>query len=496
MKTVGGYALLFPFLLLACSAASEDASTERHAAPAQSQAPTEGDAGTASEPPPAAADAGAPGPAAADAGAPGPAPTDAGAPDPAPADGPPVLVAPADGDVVHARRPSLRWSGRSADATGTVQICRDSTCAYADVTVAALAGATEAPFDLEPGTYHWRAAWAGASDESLVWSAPRAFVVAADAPETAEDPDLLSVWSVAPGEAFAAGARGTILHHVAGAWAREPSGTTATLRGIWASPDLAWAVGDGGTILRRQAGAWSVVPSSTTDDLHGVWAAGPDAAWAVGSNGVVLRWDGLAWSHVDAGAPGEVTALNGVWGRSASDVWIVGEGREPDRDYTAILLHWDGATWSTTYVCNPEGTRFASGGWVASLVDVWGAGGTLWAPGGCGPGAAQMSIGYVADDATGAWGDTEGARSFFDDRALDAVWGSSASDVWVAAGNAWTPRLVPTILHFDGSAWSASTDPKTVGIRDLSGTGANDVWAVGVAGKRLHFDGASWSKSP
>jgi hypothetical protein len=493
MKTAGGYALLLPFLLLACSAASEDASSERHAAPAQAQSHAEGDAGSATDPSPAAPDAGVPDAAPADAAP----PVTPGADASPPGNDAPVLVAPSAGDVVQVTRPELRWSGRPADATATVEICHEATCDVPYVMVAGLAGEAQPPFDLEPGTYYWRAAWVGASDEDRVWSEARSFVVPEGAPATVEAPDLLSVWSVAPGEAYAAGESGTILHHVAGAWARETSGTTVALRGIWASGELAWAVGDGGTILRRTGGAWSAVPSSTSQDLHGIWAAGPEAAWAVGSNGVLLRWDGQAWSVVALSTPGDITSLNGVWGRSANDVWAVGGGHEPDRDYAAVLLHWDGTTWSTTYTCNPEGTRFASGGWVASLADVWGdAGGTLWASGGCGPGAAQMSIGYVADDATGAWAETQAAHSFFDDRALDAVWGSSASDVWVAAGNASTPRIVPTMLHFDGSAWHASTDPKTVGIRDLCGCGANDVWAVGVGGKRLHFDGSSWSESP
>ena len=52
------------------------------------------------------------------------------------------------------------------------------------------------------------------------------------------------------------------------------------------------------------------------------------------------------------------------------------------------------------------------------------------------------------------------------------------------------------MLHFDGTTWTASADPNTVGILDLGGTSPSDAWAVGLRGKRLHFDGAAWSPSP
>jgi hypothetical protein len=68
---------------------------------------------------------------------------------------------------------------------------------------------------------------------------------------------------------------------------------------------------------------------------------------------------------------------------------------------------------------------------------------------------------------------------------LQAIWGSSDSDVW-AAGD------MGTIVHFDGSVWSLVPSGVTENLTCLTGTGANDVWATGDGGSVLHWDGTAW----
>jgi hypothetical protein len=317
------------------------------------------------------------------------------------------------------------------------------------------------------------------------------------APQPAPEPaltvtaDLFAVASVAADDVYVAGATGTLLHYD-GTWAAETSPTTNDLSSIWAtSGGRAWAVGAAGTILRRDTAGWHTVASPTSNDLNGVWAAADDDAWAVGSKDV-LHWDGAAWTLAYASPH----RLNAVWGRAANDVWAVGSGHEPDGDYASILLHWDGSTWTESFLCNPEGTRFASGGWNSTLVDVMGAAdGSLWSTGSCGPGAAQMAIGYVADTRSGSWGEATDAEPYADYHHLRTIWASSRTDVWAASSNSYPQPDdgPPTILHFDGTTWTPSSDASTVDVFDLSGTSSTDVWAVGKAGKRLHFDGTTWS---
>lgn len=73
---------------------------------------------------------------------------------------------------------------------------------------------------------------------------------------------------------------------------------------------------------------------------------------------------------------------------------------------------------------------------------------------------------------------------------LNAVWGSSSSDIWAVGYR--------TVLRWNGSRW----DPVTVPVVDpqgfvgVWGTGPNDVWVVGRSGVILHFDGAVWAQDP
>jgi hypothetical protein len=64
---------------------------------------------------------------------------------------------------------------------------------------------------------------------------------------------------------------------------------------------------------------------------------------------------------------------------------------------------------------------------------------------------------------------------------LDDVWGSSSTDVFAVG---WD-----TILHYDGSAWSAMSSPSTGSLKGVWGSSASDVSAVGLNGTILHYSG-------
>lgn len=84
-----------------------------------------------------------------------------------------------------------------------------------------------------------------------------------------------------------------------------------------------------------------------------------------------------------------------------------------------------------------------------------------------------------------AWSTTQ----FEDGHELRSVWGSSRDDVW-AVGDA------SDFFHFDGKTWSPITLPMTPAVADFTsifGSSSSDVWAVGASGTALHFDGSTWS---
>ncbi|MFO0563777.1 MAG: hypothetical protein U0269_37480 [Polyangiales bacterium] len=81
---------------------------------------------------------------------------------------------------------------------------------------------------------------------------------------------------------------------------------------------------------------------------------------------------------------------------------------------------------------------------------------------------------------------------------LWGVWGASANDLWAVGGSGQFDG-VPTIVHYDGSAWSAVALP-TIRRADVHalfkvwGSSARDIYVVGQRGVVLHYDGAAWAE--
>lgn len=99
-----------------------------------------------------------------------------------------------------------------------------------------------------------------------------------------------------------------------------------------------------------------------------------------------------------------------------------------------------------------------------------------------------------AEDATVESADAAGpdwGRAFADtDAWWLSVWGPSADRVYVAGGAPGAGRLET----WDGSNWSTISLPSGTPLLNwVYGTGPDDVYAVGEAGTILHFDGSSWT---
>jgi photosystem II stability/assembly factor-like uncharacterized protein len=138
------------------------------------------------------------------------------------------------------------------------------------------------------------------------------------------------------------GERGTVF--APGSMTAEPVPTTATLYGVWASPQGdVWIVGGdpdiSGVILHGRAGGpWmDVTPAGTAAAFFKVWGSSESDVWICGQNGALLHWDGAALSAVDSG----VTRLPllTVAGRDADDIYAVGGLG------SAVVLHHEQGGW-------------------------------------------------------------------------------------------------------------------------------------------------------
>lgn len=162
---------------------------------------------------------------------------------------------------------------------------------------------------------------------------------------------LLSIWGTSSKDIWAVGGplgnggAPTVLRFDGAAWTAQTLGGDETFWWVHGtSASDVWLVGERGRIVHWDGTRFEERPSGTTATLFGVWAAAPNDAWAVGGtpdapaspNDVVLHWDGATWKPETLPQTNK-SALFKVWGANANDLWIVGEN--------AIMWHRKDGTW-------------------------------------------------------------------------------------------------------------------------------------------------------
>jgi hypothetical protein len=241
--------------------------------------------------------------------------------------------------------------------------------------------------------------------------------------------DLKGLAMAGPGDLWAVGEAGTILHLERGAWVGSPSGTNQDLHAAWAAgPGDVWVVGDAGTVRRHRGSGFVEVDSGTTASLRGIWGAA-GVVYAVGEGGTVLRWEGDRFVRKALPEPYLGRTIYGVWGSGPTQVYVVGEG--------GLALRHDGWSWK----------EFQGSG-SQDLFAVWGTGeGDVYAVGA--GGVIQHLQGETWQVLPGpARGD------------LWAVWGSPTGDLLVAgAGGVLLRRAAPGRKARWGGASTPSAAP-------------------------------------
>jgi hypothetical protein len=140
----------------------------------------------------------------------------------------------------------------------------------------------------------------------------------------------------------------------------SPGSYESRLQGVSAvSPTEVWAAGfegdganDAALLMHWDGTGWTVLHGvSGSTQLFGLDVRTGTDGWAVGrqrSRNLVLHWDGTSWTRATTPNPiGQGSTLLGVFARSASDAWAVGEYFD-GRHQQTLALHWDGSTWTQT----------------------------------------------------------------------------------------------------------------------------------------------------
>jgi hypothetical protein len=253
-------------------------------------------------------------------------------------------------------------------------------------------------------------------------------------------------------------------------WSAVESNTSDELRGVVSpAPGDAWAIGLKGAVVHFDGAGWRTSDPGITEYLRDIHAFAPNDVWIVGDAGVVLRWNGSQWTRLTVPTDHDLTS---IWGSSASDVWVArspgGTGRE------SKLLHFNGTTWESRDSAEDELIERVYG---TAANDVW---------------ATEILSNRIQHWDGKNWTRmlVNGVGGGF---LWNGFWGSGRNDVWLVARDTANEEAV--FFHWDGTSWRRQTladDVAATSCEGLWGSSPTDVWAACSFGRVLHYDGMSW----
>jgi len=155
-----------------------------------------------------------------------------------------------------------------------------------------------------------------------------------------------------------------------------------------------WYGGEGNRVYHYTGTGWTTPPTAsilpgTARDVTSIWGSSNTNVYAViadsavgtrtANRGNIYHYGGSSWASIAGNnnmpAVGSLDNLNGVWGKSSSEVYVVGDG--------GFAMVWNGSTWSSlaTVLGNPTADLhavFGSGTATGDDVFIAGEGMRMW----------------------------------------------------------------------------------------------------------------------
>jgi hypothetical protein len=356
---------------------------------------------------------------------------------------------------------------------------------------------------------------------------------------------VISIWGSAANDLWAT--NGSELFRFNGsAWRKVASPTTVSAGATYVyqisgsgAGDVWFATYDG---LFHWTGSAFEAPVMPAVRMNWIQVASSKEAWAISNDNQLLQWNGSGWMSMSFSQPSPM--FEGLWAAGPKNMWLVDGG---------AAWHWDGASFTMSptlgtgtgflyyqnffggpndvWLTTPAGVQHVVGdkavivpfdatGAAVPLAGMASPGGALWVSGYYGRVwrletdhfalAVPPLVARTVGDLRGVWSDGKQATiavgndwiqdtgSGWEHSTLatgvveaDAVWGSSASDVWAVGSYA-------TINHFDGTGWAPvdagipSAAKSKMHLYAVSGTPQGEMWAIGQGGQFVHFDGKAY----
>ncbi len=259
--------------------------------------------------------------------------------------------------------------------------------------------------------------------------------------------------------------------------------------------------------VAHAAVTWSVAhpPYTAVDNvpyapLNGIAAITASNVWAVGQDSgtpQINHWNGSSWSQsrLPSGPCSVFEAdcvFTGVSGDSASDVIAVGQGTIPTSSgwvSEALAYRWNGSSWSQLTVPSSVTYDELEHIQVFSPTDAWAVG--------IGSSSSGANVVTALNWNGTSWTQVATPVSTTNNLSVNAISGSSASDIWVV-GETVTPgyhnrQFTSVIMHYNGSSWTQLTAPDNSGLLDVDAVSAADAWAIAADGSVLNWNGSTWT---
>lgn len=308
-----------------------------------------------------------------------------------------------------------------------------------------------------------------------------------------EERYLTAIWGSSADDVWAVGAGGTVLHYDGQSWQRDDQqgndGLAYTLHSVWLErPDDVWMID--GFYIRHSAGwrgpgmnAWSYHPLAPAVAARATFAGTGDDVWLTGNTDALITkfagWhdDGpAAFQSFIAPLPEKPTSDKVRKSRS-DELWVIATCRPPrtlDCVYRGSLAAPDGGT-----------TDAAVPVWTFELYDS----------------RATRSLSDVWGDDDGAWLVGQGgtlrhiARAAVPGKTFEIVPSPVTTDLLAVFGvgrdHVWAVGDESTIVHWDGTTWTKLTTPfddssDKPTFTAIWGSSASDVW-IASKGTLLHL---------
>ena len=222
---------------------------------------------------------------------------------------------------------------------------------------------------------------------------------------------------------------------------------------------------------------------------------------------VILHFTGGSWNSITP-PPGSYT-IKSIFMVSSNEGWAVGQQYAPTThggvNATGIILHYTVTGGVGTWAIFPAPSSPAS---IPSLNSVF----MLTQNEGWTLGDNATILHYTVSGGVGTWNlvTVSGTPGLFPDANLTSVFMLSPTSGWGVGGIQASGSFSagPVIIYWDGTKWEPVSAPSIPGgisptghtsatLKSVFFTGPNDGWAVGYPGKLvatiLHWDGVAWS---